>query len=115
MIDKELVHKVTLSSNKEVILRDFKIKHQEMAMQNVAKKAGDSALLMGGLLQSELLRLLIVQIDGKPVRGIELENLDNLFSYQEYMQLLMVMKKLMGTEDNDELGKFQLEVVNYGG
>jgi len=113
-MEKELVHKVTLSSGKEVMLRDFKIKHQEMAMQNVAKKAGDSALLMGGLIQSELLRLLIVQIDGKSVKPMELENLDNMFSYQEYMQLLLVMRKLMGTEE-EELGKFQLEVVNFGG
>jgi hypothetical protein len=107
-------YKVVLPSGKEVFLREFKIKHQEIAVQNIAKKAGDSALAMGALMQSELLKLLIVSINGEAPKRIDLENLDNLFSFKEYNLLLKVLAQVMGDDGDDPLAKCQIEVVSSG-
>jgi hypothetical protein len=96
---KEFVHKVTLSSGKVVLLRDMKIAHQELAAEAVARKAGESALLMGTLMQTELLRLLIVQVDGRKPTATELLKLDEVFKYKEYTELMKVMRQIMGEDD----------------
>jgi hypothetical protein len=114
-MSQEFVHKVVLGSGKEVLLRDFKIKHQEMAIQAVAKRAGDNQLVLGALMQGELIKILVVQVDGKDMRPMELENLDNIFSYQEYSQLCKALAKVMGVDDGEDfLQKCQIEVVPFG-
>jgi hypothetical protein len=113
-MSQEMVHKVVLPTGKEVLLRDFKIKHQELAVQAVAKRAGDNALVLGALMQSELLKLLIVQVNGQDMKPRDLENLDNVFSYQEFSLLTKVMSKIMGSEGDDFLEKCQIEAVSYG-
>jgi hypothetical protein len=98
MSNKMKVIKVTLSSGREVLLRELKIRDQEMAMRNCADKAGTNVILAATMGQKELLKLLIVQVDGKPVKGAETENLDDLFTYSEYMQLMQVLGKLTGAD-----------------
>lgn len=111
MSQEQLVHKVTLSTNKVVLLREMKIKYQEMAMRAVGNKAGDNTVLMGSMVQKEILKQLIVQIDGKEPAKISLEKLDDVFTYQEYMQLNAFMQKIMGGADAGEL---QSEIVAIG-
>lgn len=106
------VNKVTLSSGKVVLLRELQIKHQEMAALAVAQKANGNPAILSMLMQKEMLKQLIVSIDGKPINGAQLELLDTLFSFQEWMQLNQVFAKLMGADE--DLGKFQLEVVTSG-
>jgi hypothetical protein len=114
-MSQEFVHKVVLGSGKVVLLREFKIKHQEMAIQAVAKRAGDNQLVLGALMQSELVKILVCQIDGKDVRPLEMENLDNVFSYQEFSQLTKALSKVMGADEGDDfLQKCQIEVVPFG-
>lgn len=107
----EMVHKVVLSSGKEVLLREMKIRYQNLAIKAVGSKAGDNQAMMGSLMQQELLKQLIVQINGKPITAKELENLDEAFSYIEFVQLLQVVQKLMG---GDSMGEFQTEIVSIG-
>lgn len=102
---QEPVHKVTLSSGKIVFLRDPKIKHQELAVRAVGNKASnqiETALLM----QKELVKILVVQINEKAPTPQELEDLDALFSIAEYMQVNQVISQLMGGAD---AGNFQVE------
>jgi hypothetical protein len=106
-----MVHKVVLSSGKEVLLRDMKIKDQELAAQAAGQRAGENQMAMAMGMQQELIKLLLVQVDGKDIPAPERENLDSLFSYQEYQQVSQVLSKLMGTED---VGKFQMELVPSG-
>ena len=106
----EMVHKVTLSSAKEVLLREFKIKHQRLAAQAAAGKAGDNPTVLGVIMAEEILKLLLVQIDGKPVETVKLEDLDSLFSYTDYNQLTQVIGSLMG----GEVDAPKTEVVSYG-
>jgi hypothetical protein len=107
-----LVSKVVLGTGKEVLLREIKIKHQELAMRAVGSAAGDNSTLLAYLTQKEMLKMLIVQINGKDMKPAELEDLDELFSYAEFMQLAQVLGQLAGGSD---MGKFQLELVSSGG
>lgn len=108
----QMVNKVTLSTGKVVLLREMKIKHQEQAAQLAAPKAGDNTTLLTLHMQKELLKLLIVQIDGSTPKQNSLENLDDIFTMQEYGQLLKVLRKILGEEA--DMGNFQLEVVSSG-
>lgn len=107
----EMVHKVTLSSKKEVLMREMKIKFQNLAIKAVGNRAGENQAMLGNLMQQELLKQLVVQIDGKAITAKELENLDEVFTYSEYGQLLQVLQKLMG---GDSMGEFQTEIVSIG-
>lgn len=107
-----LVHKVTLSSGKTVHLREMKIKYQNLALQACGAKAKDNQALLGSLMQEELLKLLLVDIDGKKLTPIELEKLDDVFSYQEYLQLGQVMGQLLG--GSASAGEFQIEIASIG-
>ncbi len=110
-MSKLSVHKVTLSTKKEVLLRELKISHQELAMQNAAQKAGDSPLLFAGSAQKEMLKVLLHSVDGKELTAAQREDLDSLFNFPEYMQLMDVMGKLMGT---DEKSKPKIEFAKGG-
>lgn len=107
------VHKVILGTQKVVLLRDIRIRDQEIAAKAVGSRAGDNSLAMATMMQKELLKLLIVEIDGKKIAPNLLEDLDALFTFQEYMQLAKVVAKLMG--DEGELGNFKVELVASGG
>lgn len=107
-----MVTKVVLSSKKEVLLREMKIKHTEQAAQAAAPRANGDSNVLGLLMQKELLKLLICQVDGKMPAASELEDMDDLFSISEYNQLLKVAAKLMG---GDDMGKEPTtEVVAFG-
>ena len=106
------VHKVTLSSGKVVLLREVKIKDQELAAQAASSRAGeDNKLALAIGMQKEMLKMLIVQVDGSQVTPVQLEDLDAVFSYAEYMQLVNVLGKLTGDES---LGNAQIELVTSG-
>lgn len=107
-----MVHKVTLGSGKVVLLRDIKIKHYELAMKAAGHKAGKNELLAGFSSSCELLKMLIVQIDGKDVSKSGVEDLDALFSASEFRQLSKFLDKLQQAEGEDEDPKS--EVVSFG-
>lgn len=107
----EAVHKVTLSSGKVVLVREMKIKYQDLAMKAVGKKADDNQMLFASLMQKELMKILILQIEGKTIDKAEIENLDDLFSFQEYTQMSQFMNQVMG---GGSLGEFQTEIVLTG-
>ena len=109
-MSEEMVHKVTLSTNKEVLLRDFKIKHQRLAAQAASSKSGDNVNVLGVVMAEELLKLLIFQIDGQAPDKAKLEDLDNYFTYGEYSQLLKVVSELMG----GNVPAPQMEIVSSG-
>lgn len=109
----ELAVKLTLSSKKEVILRKLKIKHQNLAIQAVGKKAGDNQLLAGSLMQQELIKILVMQIDGKPVDAKTIEDLDSVFDYGEYQEILFAVNKMSGGGESSA-GEPVTEIVSIG-
>jgi hypothetical protein len=108
------VHKITLSTGKVVLLRDPKIKDQELATQAASSKVkGDNAFAYGFALQKEMLKMLLVQINDKKPSAVEVEDLDGLFTYAEFMQCLKVVAKVAGLEDT-EMGNFKIELQKHG-
>jgi hypothetical protein len=105
-------HKVTLGSGKVVVLRDPEINDQETAMQIAAPRAKDNPMLMVTLAQKEMLKLLILEIDGKQPSKIELEQLGKLFSLGEYNQLSQFVGKMAGGDS--PMGELQTELVSFG-
>ena len=108
------VHKVILSTKKVVILRDMKIKYKNLAVQIAGKKVkGDNPAHLSSMMTDELAKLLILEIDGKPVDKAQVEDLDSLFSFVEYTQVTKAISKIAGFEEaEDDEGKpqFQMEV-----
>lgn len=104
--------RVVLGTKKEVVLRFPKIRDQDMAMQLAAGKAKDNAFLVATHASKELLKILLLQIDGRSISRQEVEKLDDLFSLGEYNQLLQVVGKLTGGSD---MGEFQMEHEIFGG
>lgn len=113
MSDKVNVVKATLSTGKVVLLRELKIKHQEMAAIAAGPRSGGNPNVLAVLIQRELLKQLICSIDNQPVKPIQLEDLDNVFTFREYSELGQILAQLM--DGGDSVGKFQIELVSSGG
>lgn len=117
MSETTLVTKVTLGTGKTVLLRELQIKHTELAAQAASPKARGDQMLLGMLMQKELLKLLVVAVgqpgqEPQPVKPVQLEDLDSHFSMREYGQLMQVIGELTGGAD--DMGKAQIEAVNFG-
>ena len=89
------------------MIREPKIRDQNMAMDLAAKRAKDNPLLLVTNSQMELLKLLLVQVDGKDISGNDREQLDSLFNLGEYNQMLQVVGQLSGGKD---LGELKIEL-----
>ena len=113
MSEAQMVHKVTLSSDKVVLLREMKIKDQRMAARAAGATSGDNINVMGVGMAEEILKLLIVQINDAAPPKAQLEDLDSLFSYKEYQELQVVLAKIMGMEDGEKTDP-KMEVVSFG-
>jgi hypothetical protein len=114
MSEKIGVTKVTLDTGKVVYLREIKIKHQELASQLAGQKCNKEGGHQFALIMSkEMIKMLICKIDEREIKPIELEDLDNLFTYREYNQLTKVFLNLSGEEV--DLGKCQIGHVVSGG
>ena len=112
-VEEVLVNKVTLSSGKIVLVREMKIRDQDLAAKAASSRVGDDNKIAIALaMQKELLKLLIVQIGDKKVRPIEMENLDDVFTYQEFRQLTQVLDQLTGGAA--DMGNAKIEFVSSG-
>lgn len=106
-----MCHKVTLNTKKIVLLRDPKIKDQELAGQ-LSGANTDNVLSTSMLFQKEMIKILLLEVDGKKLSAIQKEDLDALFTLREYAELTFVIKQLMG---DSAAGKPLMELVPVGG
>jgi len=113
MAKKQQVCKVILSTKKVVILRELKIADTELAAQAVSTRAGDNPMLMQLFMQKELVKMLLLEIDGKKPSEKEKEDLDSLLTVKEYSQVTKVVSKVAGLDDKGE-AEPQLELANIG-
>lgn len=104
------VHKVTLSTKKVVLFKEIELRDEELAAKAASKSAGDSPTGMGYGLMNELVKNLIVEIDGKKLTGNERAQIGTLLTYQEFKQCRKYVEKLVG-EDQAEP---QVEFVSSG-
>lgn len=95
------VIKVTLSTGKIVLLREPKIADSEACAQVAGKGAGDNEALLSIRLQKELVKRLLVEVDGKALSMAQKEMIDDVFTMNEYNQVRKVITKFMGDEGNE--------------
>jgi hypothetical protein len=107
---EEFVHKVTLSTGKVVLVRQPKISTFELACKAVGKRAEGNTLLQGAIVSKEVVKLLIAQIDDKPVSHNDLHDLDKVFSPLEYRQLQKVVQQLSGDDEGDNDPKIETAI-----
>lgn len=104
--------KVTLSTSKVAYLRTMKIGDMEVAAQECAARANGDANVLQILMQKSLVKLLLLGVDDKVLKASDKEDMDALFTIQEYGQVLTAVKKMTG---GDEMGKEpQLDHVSFG-
>lgn len=107
------VHKFTLTTGKTLVLREPEIADLEFSAQVTGTKAKDNQLHAQVLIQKELFRLLLVEVDGKKLSAIEKERLfsrgDKTFSLVEYSQGLKAVQMITGTDA--EVGNPTVEVM----
>jgi len=97
MTNQNTAYQLTLETGKKVVFREAKIKDETMATQlAVAKAEGSNALQLGPHLIIEMVKLLLVSIDGKNLTSKEKESLDDLFSHREWQQVKSFISDLIG-------------------
>lgn len=93
--------RVTCTTGKEVILRKPKIKDREIATAACESRSGkDKILTASVMMQSEMLKLIILQIDKQKPDRAKIEDLDNYFEMSEFNELMSVMEELLGKRDS---------------
>lgn len=98
------VAKFTLSSGKVIYLKEPSIGDTEKAAQVAGKKAGsDNQIYLGVLLQKEMIKILLVQVDDKKLTLTDKEQLEKLFTFKEYNQALKAAQMVMADEGNEQL------------
>lgn len=98
------VAKFTLSSGKVIYLKEPSIGDTEKAAQVAGKKAGsDNQVYLGVLLQKEMIKILLVQVDDKKLSLSDKEQLEKLFTFKEYNQALKAAQMVMADEGNEQL------------
>lgn len=98
------VAKFTLSSGKVIYLKEPSIGDTEKAAQVAGKKAGsDNQVYLGVLLQKEMIKILLVQVDDKKLSLADKEQLEKLFTFKEYNQALKAAQMVMADEGNEQL------------
>lgn len=91
--------RLTLLTNKVVLLHQMLIKHTEKAAEFCAASSGESQQLFQFKMQKELVKQLLYKIDGKVVSMSDREDFDKLFTPQEYGQVLKAIAKIAGADD----------------
>jgi hypothetical protein len=99
-------YELILTTGKKVIVREPKIKDQDLAASAVAGKAGENSMSFAMHVQTEVIKQLIISVDGKVLSGQDKEKLDNHFSFQEYSELQLGIKDILG-----EVKKPQISLV----
>lgn len=95
--------KMILKTKKEVVVREMDLSDQRAAAKNIGATVNEAEMQIA--MQQELVKLLLVSIDGKKLKGLEKENLKELLTWGEYNQILMVVKDMLG---NDEMPKVEM-------
>ena len=90
-------YKLTLLTDREVVIREMKISDYELAanLAGARVKSGNQAHMQIAM-QSELVKLLLVSVEGKELSAVQKQSLDELLSVSEYSQLIKFTEQFVG-------------------
>lgn len=98
------VFKFVLNDQKTIYLREPKIDDTEKSAQIAGKKAGgDNQAYMAILLQKEMLKLLLVQVNETRLTLTDKEQLDKFLNFREYNQATKALQMVMGDDSGNVL------------
>lgn len=94
---KQQLIELEFESGKKLCVRPMQIRDLDLASQAAARRGGgDNQFVFQMGLQRELLKILLVSVNGKKLTPVELEQLDSHLEPAEYMALLGEIQGLMG-------------------
>lgn len=97
MSQKPVGYKITLKSKKVAVFREPEIQDEATATSLAANKAdGSNAYALMPHLLVEMAKLLLVSVDGKKLGAKDKENLQGLFSYQDWQEVKAFIGELIG-------------------
>lgn len=103
-------YKIVLKTGKVVILREMKIKDQNLATRMLGQKKMNQAELQLAL-QENLVKILLLQIDDRTLNHAEKEDLDSLFTVKEFGQVLQVINKITSDDEENSQGEAEIETL----
>lgn len=110
--ENEEKYKITLPSGKVVALREMSIKMKNQCVEAVALAIPNAAPpVFQARLQDEMVKALLVNVNGKVPSGSEREDLDQLFTMKEYGSLGLALTEIVG-EVAEKKPKIELVQTN---
>ena len=90
---KKTLYKVTLSTGKVVVLTKLLIETKNNAVQAAAQRlpADSPQAVFNTIMGDELLRLLIISVNGKEIDSVSRENIDSILEFSEYTEISEVV------------------------
>jgi hypothetical protein len=114
---QEEVYSIVLSADSEeektIFLRKMKISYKGIAMKSALSRANNDRNHAMAVLDEELLKLLLVSVNGKDVSASQKEDLDSLFEPSEFWSLLEVLPQITGM-DNGGTNAPQVKIAFTG-
>lgn len=90
-----MLHRLTLDSGRTVELRPLKVSYYKTAMEAAAHRSRGDTTMLAMHSQDEILKTLLVSLDGKKLSAAEKENTD-LFDPTEYRQVMLIIEEMVG-------------------
>ena len=109
---KVAAFKFTLPTKKTILLREPRIKDNRIAAKAVGLDANGNQMLSQVLVQEEMVKLLLLEVDGKKVTLNQKEDLDSLFTAVEFGFVVQAVNKIVGGENTE--GKLIMEGTEIG-
>lgn len=103
-------YKITLSTKRVVLLRELKLKDQNLATKMLGQRKMNQAE-MHLAIQENLIKILLMEIDGVKLDHKAKENLDDLFSVKEYGQLVLALTKINSEDEENSSGEAEIETL----
>lgn len=93
--------RVILPTKRVAILRELKISDNQLAAKMVGSKSKNQ-FEMALAMQAELVKLLVIEVDGAKLDHAAKNDLDKLFSVAEFSCLSKVVQKMSGVDESGE-------------
>lgn len=107
------VTKFVLNEKTTIYLREPRIDDTEKSAQIAGKKAGgDNQAHLAILLQKEMLKTLLVQVNDKKLTLSDKEQLEKVLTYREYTMATKALQMVLG--DGDEGKQLAPEFMSIG-
>lgn len=111
---KENVYRVSLPSGKVIHMREMKMKYEDLAMQAVGTRGKGNEAYQQKLMADELMKILLVDVDGKVLAPADREKLNDILDYRDIVAVRKIMLKITGSDEGESYAP-NLEVVSSSG